>query len=155
MNGAKLAAATVAPEAGSFADGVQMSFGIALPSELVRSTRNDADAWITLTNVSGKGLHLYYTPVTQRLDLDVEDASGRRIAARRYPRVLEIVQGRTFMAPGENQYIPVRLNDWVNITEAGTYYVKERLRLTFSDVAAKTSHDVVLVSPRITISVKQ
>jgi len=130
----------------SIAHGVRLDM-VAGPA----SVSHAGSGWITLTltNVAGKDLAMYYTPLDMRLRFNVVDDESQSINNLSYPKGSPIVQGSTYFPAGEQISLNIPISDYVDITKPGLYYVRAIMRVS---IAGRTG-DTVLVSGKVAVRV--
>jgi hypothetical protein len=108
-------------------------------------------AWVKLVLLNGTGedLHVAFTPLSYRLKFKVVDMSHHERPERLYPNSGRSVQGRTYFPAGEVQQFRIRLDDFVNIEEPGTYMVQARLQVGVRNEGAERW----LVSNKIVVNI--
>ena len=142
--------AVLAGTAHSSADGIRLRLFNHVPPELASSSAARADAWIIVTNTTQKGMNVAYQ-YDESVDLDVTTESGSPMKVKSGRHGAAEVRTRTYMSPGERQYIPIRLKDWIDVTEPATYYVKAYLRVLIWDSANTFTHRYVFVTDRVPV----
>jgi len=151
---AGLMLAILIPAACSRIPDPSQAYGVALsivPGDRATGTPNDA-GWVTVTlaNVANKDLAVAYTPQMTRLRFQVEDTAGHIVASRPYPWGGGTVRTSSYFPAGRTAAVALRLVDWNDIRQPGTYRVRAIYRVA---ILGNVGREVELISNEISITI--
>lgn len=149
-NGAARPEGLLAGTTRSTADGIRVDFVNHVPVGLASSSDGSADAWIAITNTTARGMRIAYQP-DQSVDLEVSTESGTPVKVKSGRHGVSEVRTRTYIAPGEHDYIPIRLKNWLEDSAPALYYVKASLRVVISDTEGTFRHKFVFATDRLPV----
>ena len=140
----------VASNTRSSADGIRVDFVNHVPADLASSSDGSADAWIVITNTTTGGMRIAYQP-DESVDLEVTTESGTPVKVQSGRHGGSEVRTHTYLAAGGNEYIAIRLKNWLKVSAPGTYYIKAFLRVVISDPSRTFRHKYMFVTDRLPV----